>query len=75
MYAIRSYYGYNKKIAKEEKDREKFRTQEQLVIDAEEPVEDEDLPPVTIDDGEVLDHGHLPYIVGIVDELARNNFV
>jgi len=75
--SVRNIDGYNKKIAKEEKDKERLARLEAAAaaseLSGEEmPFEDEaqaplDLPPAA---EEELDHGHLPYIVVIVDELA-----
>jgi DNA segregation ATPase FtsK/SpoIIIE, S-DNA-T family len=67
---VRNIDGYNKKIAKEEKEKEKFKAQEQVIVETIDSTDEEELPPVTIVEGEELDHGHLPYIVVIVDELA-----
>jgi S-DNA-T family DNA segregation ATPase FtsK/SpoIIIE len=67
---VRNIDGYNKKIAKEEKDKAELKAQGKLVVEPVETAEEEELPPVTITEGEELDHGHLPYIVVIVDELA-----
>ena len=66
---VRNIDGYNKKITKEEKDKAELKAQEKLIVETVE-TEEEELPPVTIAEGEVLEHGHLPYIVVIVDELA-----
>ena len=67
---VRNIDGYNKKIAKEEKDKAELKAQGKLVVEPVETAEEEELPPVTIAEGEELEHGHLPYIVVIVDELA-----
>jgi S-DNA-T family DNA segregation ATPase FtsK/SpoIIIE len=66
---VRNIEGYNKKVAREEKEKEKLRAEDKVVVD---PIDaDEDaLPQIQIAEGEELDHGHLPYIVVIVDELA-----
>jgi DNA segregation ATPase FtsK/SpoIIIE, S-DNA-T family len=65
---VRNIEGYNKKIAREEKEREEGLKLPKAVepIDAAE----EALPVVEIAEGEVLEHGHLPFIVVMVDELA-----
>ncbi len=64
---VRNVDGYNRKLAKETKDAENLPPEP-------EPVEDfldaEMDPPILIDPEEELEHGHLPYIVVIVDELA-----
>jgi S-DNA-T family DNA segregation ATPase FtsK/SpoIIIE len=66
---VRNIEGYNKKIAREEQEKQKLRAEDKVVVD---PIDaDEDaLPQIQIAEGEELDHGHLPYIVVIVDELA-----
>lgn len=60
---VRNIDGYNRKLAKEEKETTPVADNEIL----------EDLPidiPAATDGEEQLEHGHLPYIVVIVDELA-----
>ncbi|MBE0598821.1 MAG: DNA translocase FtsK 4TM domain-containing protein [Desulfuromonadales bacterium] len=66
---VRNIDGYNKKLAKEEKERLELRSRGRVVV---EPVETEEeaLPEIELTEGEVLEHGHLPFIVVIVDELA-----
>jgi len=66
---VRNIDGYNRKLAKEEKEKGTRRQQELDAIGPADVMEDE-LPEVEVIEGEVLDHGHLPYIVVIVDELA-----
>jgi S-DNA-T family DNA segregation ATPase FtsK/SpoIIIE len=62
---VRNIEGYNKKIAKEEKEKAaKDQTVGAVDAAAEEP------PGIEPAEGEELEHGHLPYIVVIVDELA-----
>lgn len=74
--AVRNIDGYNKKLAQEEKDKERLArlaaVEASTAANAEqdhleEAVAPLDLPPTT---EEELDHAHLPYIVVIVDELA-----
>jgi S-DNA-T family DNA segregation ATPase FtsK/SpoIIIE len=67
---VRNIDGYNKKIARDEKDKEAQRKAGRLTVDPVEDAPDEILPEIEIAPGEALDHGHLPYIVVIVDELA-----
>ncbi len=67
---VRNIDGYNKKIAKEEQEKEKRRAEETVVVEEVDLDIDAELPPVQIEEGEELEHGHLPYIVVIVDELA-----
>ena len=66
---VRNIDGYNKKIAKEEKDAKDLPPTPP--VDELNPAEDEELPIIEpLEEGEELEHGHLPYIVIIVDELA-----
>jgi len=64
---VRNIDGYNRKLIKEAKDAENLPPEP-------EPTEDfldaEMEPPPFIEPEEELEHGHLPYIVVIVDELA-----
>ncbi|HXV20109.1 MAG TPA: DNA translocase FtsK 4TM domain-containing protein [Desulfuromonadales bacterium] len=66
---VRNIDGYNKKIAKEEKEKEDLRARGKVVVEAADP-EEEELPEIELAEGEELEHGHLPFIVVIVDELA-----
>jgi S-DNA-T family DNA segregation ATPase FtsK/SpoIIIE len=66
---VRNIDGYNRKLVKEEKDKSSKR-QRELDNDAVVDLMEEDLPEIELAEGEQLDHGHLPYIVVIVDELA-----
>jgi S-DNA-T family DNA segregation ATPase FtsK/SpoIIIE len=66
---VRNIDGYNKKLAREEKEKEELRRKGRVVVEAAE-ADEEDLPEIELAEDEVLDHGHLPYIVVIVDELA-----
>jgi S-DNA-T family DNA segregation ATPase FtsK/SpoIIIE len=65
---VRNVDGYNKKIEKEEKEKAGRKIQEEIVV----PTIglDDELPEIELVEGEELEHGHLPYIVIIVDELA-----
>jgi len=72
---VRNIDGYNKKIAKEEKDKERLARMaavEAASAASEDDYIEEPLAPIDIPIEAVqeLDHGHLPYIVVIVDELA-----
>jgi S-DNA-T family DNA segregation ATPase FtsK/SpoIIIE len=68
---VRDIAGYNKKIAKEADDSAAARARGEVVIEPIEPLGlDEELPIISPLEGEVLEHGHLPSIVVIVDELA-----
>ena len=67
---VRNIDGYNKKIAREEKEKEDLRAQGKVVADPVEGDEEDLFPEIETLEGEELDHGHLPYIVVIVDELA-----
>jgi DNA segregation ATPase FtsK/SpoIIIE, S-DNA-T family len=66
---VRNIDGYNKKLAREEKEKEELKKKGQVVVEVLDP-EEEDLPEIELAEGEVLEHGHLPFIVVIVDELA-----
>jgi S-DNA-T family DNA segregation ATPase FtsK/SpoIIIE len=66
---VRNIDGYNKKIAREAKEKDDLRAKGQMVVEALEEGEEE-LPEVELAEGEILEHGHLPFIVVIVDELA-----
>jgi S-DNA-T family DNA segregation ATPase FtsK/SpoIIIE len=75
---VRNIESYNRKLAVEEEERFSHdAAEEEIIEDLEEVVEGEDavtqiepLPFVVDDVADDLDHGHLPYIVVIVDELA-----
>jgi S-DNA-T family DNA segregation ATPase FtsK/SpoIIIE len=64
---VRNIDGYNRKLVKEAEE-PKFKRTKATLFDAE-PGEDA-LPEIETIEGEALEHGHLPYIVVIVDELA-----
>ena len=66
---VRNIDGYNKKIAREEKEKADLKAQEKLVVEAVEG-DEEEFPEIELAADEELDHGHLPHIVVIVDELA-----
>lgn len=66
---VRNIDGYNRKLVKEEKEKASKRKQK-LDSDAVVDLMEEELPEIELAEGEQLDHGHLPYIVVIVDELA-----
>jgi len=63
---VRNIDGYNKKIALEEGRKAELAAQDILEVEA---LGDEAVP-FEVPEGEELEHGHLPYIVVIVDELA-----
>ncbi len=66
---VRNIEGYNRKLAKEEKEREE--RPRKAAPEAAFTPEEIDLPEIELaEEGEVLEHGHLPCIVIIVDELA-----
>ncbi len=67
---VRNIDGYNKKIAREEKEKADLKAKGKVLVDAVEEPEEEGLPEIELAEGEELDHGHLPFIVVIVDELA-----
>lgn len=69
---VRNIDGYNKKLHKELQEEEALRAQGRMVVEAVEEgdeLEDE-MPVLEAAAEEELDHGHLPRIVVIVDELA-----
>ena len=65
---VRNIDGYNKRIEKEEKEKAGRKTAEEIVVPTIGP--DDELPEIELVEGEILEHGHLPLIVIIVDELA-----
>ena len=76
---VRNIDSYNKKLAGEALELEEMNSivpEEEIIEDLEEIIEEEggevldDPIPFVMDDTEVLEHVHLPYIVVIVDELA-----
>jgi S-DNA-T family DNA segregation ATPase FtsK/SpoIIIE len=72
---VRSIESYNKKIAGElEQEELNAVSDDEIIEELEEIVEEGDTPidpiPFAVDDGDALEHTHLPYIVVIVDELA-----
>ncbi len=66
---MRNIDGYNKKWLQEQQEEEQLRAKGQMVVESVEDG-DEELPLVAADPEEELEHGHLPRIVLIVDELA-----
>jgi S-DNA-T family DNA segregation ATPase FtsK/SpoIIIE len=76
---VRNIDSYNKKLAGEALELEEMNStipEEEIIEELEEIIEEEggevldDPIPFVMDDNEVLEHAHLPYIVVIVDELA-----
>lgn len=76
---VRNIDSYNKKLAGEALELEEMNSsipEEDIIEELEEIIEDggaevlDDPIPFVMDDAEVLEHSHLPYIVVIVDELA-----
>jgi DNA segregation ATPase FtsK/SpoIIIE, S-DNA-T family len=76
---VRNIDSYNKKLAGEALELEEMNSsipEDEIIEELEEIIEEEggevlDAPiPFVMDDSEVLEHAHLPYIVVIVDELA-----
>jgi DNA segregation ATPase FtsK/SpoIIIE, S-DNA-T family len=66
---VRNIDGYNKKIAKEEKEKEDLKARGKVVVEEVDP-DEAGCPIIELAEGEELEHGHLPFIVVIVDELA-----
>ncbi len=75
---VRNIDSYNKKLAGELLEQEEHGriSDAEIIEELEEIVEegedviDPDPIPLIVDDGDILEHSHLPYIVVIVDELA-----
>ncbi len=76
---VRNIDSYNKKLAGELLEQEELGTLsdaeiieelEEIVEEGEENEDAIDQIPFVVDDGDALEHVHLPYIVVIVDELA-----
>ena len=69
---VRNIDSYNKQLEREEKELEENRERGVLVVDEADdlPEGDEEAIQAFLDKDEALEHGHLPYIVVIVDELA-----
>jgi S-DNA-T family DNA segregation ATPase FtsK/SpoIIIE len=76
---VRNIDSYNKKLAGEALELEEMNSsipEDEIIEELEEIIEEDggdvldDPIPFVMDDSEVLEHAHLPYIVVIVDELA-----
>ena len=74
---VRNIDSYNKKLAGEALEQEELNslTEAEIIEELEEIIDEEggvsnDPIPFVMNDAEVLEHAHLPYIVVIVDELA-----
>jgi S-DNA-T family DNA segregation ATPase FtsK/SpoIIIE len=72
--AVRNIDGYNRKLIKESKDADAAAAlaelEDTIILTAEDMLEaEEELPPMP-EPEEELEHGHIPHIVIIVDELA-----
>lgn len=73
---VRNIDSYNKKLAGELIEQEELDaiSDAEIIEELEEIGEEEEAAidpiPLVADDGEILEHSHLPYIVVIVDELA-----
>lgn len=69
---VRNIDSYNKQLEREEKELAENQVKEVVVVEEVEdlPAEDEAAIQAFLNKDEELDHGHLPYIVVIVDELA-----
>ena len=66
---VRNIDGYNRKLVKEAKEAQSRVPDPELQLDPNDLLDE--LPPITAEiPVEELEHGHLPYIVVIVDELA-----
>jgi S-DNA-T family DNA segregation ATPase FtsK/SpoIIIE len=73
---VRNIESYNKKLAGEliEQEEHGSISDAEIIEELEEIVEEGEAAidpiPFVVDDGDILEHSHLPYIVVIVDELA-----
>jgi S-DNA-T family DNA segregation ATPase FtsK/SpoIIIE len=69
---VRNIESYNRALAKEEDDKRRNVEEEVVTLDdiIEEPLSEDEAIQAFLDKDETLEHGHLPYIVVIVDELA-----
>ncbi|HXE97244.1 MAG TPA: DNA translocase FtsK 4TM domain-containing protein [Dongiaceae bacterium] len=73
---VRNIESYNKKLAGELLEQEELGaiSDAEIIEELEEIVEEGEAAidpiPFVVDDGDILEHSHLPYIVVIVDELA-----
>jgi S-DNA-T family DNA segregation ATPase FtsK/SpoIIIE len=68
---VRNIDSYNKALEKEDKEVEELRAQDIILVDEVVSSEEEQAAiQAFLDKKGELDHGHLPYIVVIVDELA-----
>ncbi|SNB47303.1 DNA translocase FtsK [Geobacter sp. DSM 9736] len=69
---VRNIDSYNKQLEREEKELAENRARDTVVVDEVEDPTDEEAAAIEefLDKEEELEHGHLPYIVVIVDELA-----
>ncbi|MBT0651756.1 DNA translocase FtsK [Geomobilimonas luticola] len=70
--SVRNIDSYNKALEREEKELADNKARETVVVDEVEEGADSDEAAIQafLDRDEELEHGHLPYIVVIVDELA-----
>ncbi len=70
--SVRNIDSYNKALEREEKEQADNRAREAVVVEEVEDAADSDEAAIQafLDRDEALEHGHLPYIVVIVDELA-----
>jgi S-DNA-T family DNA segregation ATPase FtsK/SpoIIIE len=68
---VRNIDSYNKALEREEKETAENLARETVVVEeVEDPADDEAAIQAFLDRDDELEHGHLPYIVVIVDELA-----
>jgi S-DNA-T family DNA segregation ATPase FtsK/SpoIIIE len=69
---VRNIDSYNRQLEKEEKETAELQAKGTVVVDEVEELspDDEAALQLLLDKDEELEHGHLPYIVVIVDELA-----
>ena len=67
---VRNIDSYNKALEREVKEAAELQARDTVVVEDIEPLDDEEAIQAFLDKEEELEHGHLPYIVVIVDELA-----
>ena len=67
---VRNIDSYNKALEREVKEAAELQARDTVVVEDIEPLDDEEAIQAFLDKEEELEHGPLPYIVVIVDELA-----
>jgi S-DNA-T family DNA segregation ATPase FtsK/SpoIIIE len=69
---VRNIDSYNRALEREEKEKAENLARDTVVIEEIEPLDDADQISIEefLEKDDLLEHGHLPYVVVIVDELA-----